>query len=73
MQNEIDRPVDKNAFRDVLVAIGKPRRVEMRDVVRRASDEVVNGHDFVAFGEATVAQMRSQKASASGDNNSHKG
>jgi len=45
---------------------------EMRDVVSAAGDEVVGADNSVAFSEESLAEMRSQKTSASGYQYTHR-
>jgi hypothetical protein len=55
MQDEIDRPINKNALGNVLVTIRKTRRVKVCDVVRRTGDEIIDRYNFVSFAQATIA------------------
>src|SRR5579862_171796 len=68
MKHVIERSVQKEVFRDVVVNETKTRMPdEMRDVVGAPGDQVVHDHDVDTFSEQTVAQMRTQKSRPAGN------
>ena len=59
-QNIIERSVDMNIIRDVIMHERKIRLAEqMPDIIRRAGNEIIHADNFVAFGDKPVAKMTS--------------
>ena len=65
--DEVERLVDEERLRDVVV--DEPERVvaDVLDVRERAADEVVDADDALAALEEVVAEMRAEEAGSSGD------
>ena len=72
MQHRIQRPFDVDVVGDVLKYEGKAAIAgQMGDVIRVAGDQVVHSDDGVAICQQPVAQVRSDKAGAAGDEYAH--
>ena len=71
MPDVIHRPIQENKFGDVLLDEFEIRvAAQVRDVVHRARDEIINADDLVPARQQQVAQMRAKKSRAAGDDGS---
>src|SRR6266404_859892 len=68
MPNVIDRTLEKNEFRDVLLNKFEIRvAAQVRDVIDGASDEVVDADDLVPAREQQVGQVGAEKPGGASD------
>ena len=68
MPDVIHRRIEENKFRHVLLDEFEIRvAAQMRDVVHRAGDKIVDANDFVAARQQQVGQMRAEKTGGAGD------
>ena len=68
MPDVIHRAVEENKFRHVLLDEFEIRvAAEVRDVVHRAGDKIVEADDFVAARQQQIGQVRTEKAGGTGD------
>ncbi len=72
MQYGIQRPVDVDIVRDVIL---DERKIlvscQMRNIISGSRDQIVHADDLVAFGQKSITQVRPQKTSRAGDQNTH--
>ena len=71
MKNKINRAINCDSIADILLQKRKLPRVDMRDIVAAAGDEIIDRDNFVACCQTTIRKMRPQKSGAAGDDNSH--
>ena len=70
MQNVVQIALDVDVLRDVVLVEGEMGVVlQVGDVFQVAGDEVVHGLHLEPLSDETVAQVRAQKPSRSGDEN----
>ena len=72
MQDIVHRPIHGQVLRHVMFDqwnFGLPAR--WRDVFGSARDEVIDGDDFMAFGQKSLAQVGADKAATARDQRSH--
>jgi hypothetical protein len=59
--------VEENKFRDVLLdELEIWIAAQMRNIVHRTGDEIVNADDFVPAGNEQIREMRAKKAGGTG-------
>ena len=72
MQHNIDGSGDVHVVRDVGAHQPETRLLkEVRDVVRRSGEEVVQADDFVTTTDQTLTKVGPEEAGTAGDNEAH--
>jgi hypothetical protein len=70
MKDGVDRAGYVETFRDVLVDEAEPGVVhQVRDVLQRPGQEVVDAHDVTALAQELLAQVRPDEPGPAGDHN----
>src|SRR6266446_5069689 len=68
MPDVIHRDIQKDKFGDVLLNEFEIRvAAQVRYVIDRAGDKVIDANDFVAAGEQQVGEVRAEEAGGAGD------
>jgi hypothetical protein len=69
MQDEIHRTINVDVIGYIVMEELKTAVVKMGDVVDASGGQIIDADNFVSLSKQSIHQVRTQKASAAGENN----